>query len=509
MKMNKREWRNRVIHFTVVLLLCLAIIAAPTATMRADDPEGCYSGCCCQDWLIRQVESTRVPDVTAPSVDMSTPHEMQIDASMTILDASMELKDVLFTFNSTTPSTTVKVNGELLFSLGELSLRPLFDLECTVECQAGGAPHLTNISNINVAGHSPSLSESELGTIMDTINGAIDASGWTLGSSPDGDLTGIDVSGGELVLSWDVGAPTSLTAATVTGKLQSAMDSLVDEANNYLSTGYGDPDGKWWLRVAIVTDTMLTLNAQATVFGLTAKIEDMDITFPGCTAVSATGAVSLESKRATFDATGDICGVNYKPNLSLDTLDVDCEYSVINDLVTDNQADLCDALSTLATNAIDEIGITCPVCFNNIGIVGDNLELWLDGIPISGVTRAVNCDLLGGALVELLDGEDVITSTTSDSIDGSYTLTAPSAGDYQLRASKAGFKTETQPATVGTEPVDLDFCGEHGLIPNAPDVFYVMSCVGCWQFPENQPLPCCGLDVFRIMGVVGAWQFPV
>ncbi|MCD6599525.1 MAG: carboxypeptidase regulatory-like domain-containing protein [Dehalococcoidia bacterium] len=472
--MKKREWRNRVIHFIVVLSLCLAIIAAPAVAIKADD-SATYTACCCEDWLINQVESTRVPDITVPSVNLTAAHEMRIDdASMTILGASIALNHVVFAFNDTAPDTTVTVSGELSLILPipdseDLSLSPRFRLECTVSCEAGDAPQLSDINDINIAGESYSLSTSELDTIMDTINSAIDASGWTLGSSPDGNLMGIDVnSSGELVLSWDDGDPTSLDATAVTGKLQSAMDILVDEANNYLSTGYGDPNGKWWLRVAIVTDTMLTLNAQATVFGLTAKIEDMDITFPGCTAVNATGTVSLEGKQATFDATGSICGANYTPDLSLDTLGIDCEYSVINDLVKDNQADLCDALSTLATNVIEEIGLTCPVCFNNIGIEGDNLKVWLEGIPITGVTYEVNCEILPEVTVKLFDnGENLQDSTTSD-VNGNYTVYAPEAGNYTVIASKTDFLDETQePVEVkeGDDSVTLDFCGDHGLIP--------------------------------------------
>ena len=130
------------------------------------------------------------------------------------------------------------------------------------------------------------------------------------------------------------------------------------------------------------------------------------------------------------------------------------------------------------------------------------------GIPVWGIVRQVDCNPLDGALVELLYDDAVITSAPTDT-DGFYTLYAPSAGDYELRASKAEFRTESQPVTVDTSTVALDFCGEHGLVPNAPDVFYVMACIGCWQFPENQTIPCCGLDVFRVMTVVGAWQFPL
>jgi len=253
----------------------------------------------------------------------------------------------------------------------------------------------------------------------------------------------------------------------------------------------------------------MTLNAQATVFGLTAKIEDMNITFPGCTAVEATGAVYLESKRATFDATGGICGANYIPNLSLDTLDIACEYSVINDLVTNNQANLCDALSTLAANAIDEIGITCPVCFNNIAIVSGNLlELSLEGIPISGVTHEVNCEILPEVTVELFDnGENLQGSTISD-VNGNYTVYAPEAGNYTVIASKTDFLDETQePVEVkeGDDSVTLDFCGNTGLIPNHPRTPYLGTCIHYWLHPELG----CVLDTPKLGSVIHYWLHPV
>ena len=132
------------------------------------------------------------------------------------------------------------------------------------------------------------------------------------------------------------------------------------------------------------------------------------------------------------------------------------------------------------------------------------------GTVITGITKEVNCQPLGEVTIKLYNNGDVEGMTTSDG-GGDYSFTAyiSTQGDYELVASKAGYRDETQRLVVGTDPVTLDFCGGHGLIPDEPDVFYVMSCVGCWQFPENQPLPCCGLDVFRIMNVVGAWQFPV
>ena len=369
--MKKREWSSRVIHFIVLLSLCLAIIAAPTATIKAASSAE-YTASEIQSWLINQVESTTVP-YTTPTVDMGTLHKMRIDASMTILGTSIALNHVVFTFDGT---TTVKIKGELSL----LGKSPRFgqggnDIECTVECQAGGAPHLTNISNINVADYWPSLSASELGTIVDTINSAIDASGLTL-PSLEGALTGIDVnSSGELVLSWSGGSAT-LDADAVLDKVQNVMDSLVDEAKDYLTDG--NP-AKWDLQVGIV-GSALTLGAQATIFGITASVTDLDITFGDMAASFSDATVSLGSKTATFFGSADISCTDYVPGLTVTGLSAGDEYPGLRDLVADYETALCDALSTLASNVIDDTGLTCPVCFNNIGIVSGNLKLWLDGL---------------------------------------------------------------------------------------------------------------------------------
>jgi len=128
-------------------------------------------------------------------------------------------------------------------------------------------------------------------------------------------------------------------------------------------------------------------------------------------------------------------------------------------------------------------------------------------ITITGVIHEVDRSILEGATVTLLQDEEQKDQATSDS-DGSYSLTAPMSGDYEVIASESDFQPETQLLTVEGESIALDFCGQSGLVPNAPDVFCVMSVVGIWQFPENQELPCYRVNVFKVMEVVGAWQFP-
>lgn len=137
------------------------------------------------------------------------------------------------------------------------------------------------------------------------------------------------------------------------------------------------------------------------------------------------------------------------------------------------------------------------------------LDLSLEGMvaQISGVTCEVNCDTLGSVDIELFTagGDSVITGTTSDG-SGNYVLPVAAAGTYDVVASKNGFKNETQAAVNVTPGVNnLDFRGDAGIIPNAPDVFYVLECVNNWLYPE---VPC-GLTVFKVLEVVNAWLYPV
>jgi len=126
-------------------------------------------------------------------------------------------------------------------------------------------------------------------------------------------------------------------------------------------------------------------------------------------------------------------------------------------------------------------------------------------ITITGVTGEVNCDTLSEVTVELYKDETLIDSTTSGG-DGNYTLPVPELGDYEVVASKSGFRDETQTLDITElgQQYELNFRGETGLIPDAPDVFYVLECVNHWLFPVSP----CGLTVFKVLEVVNAWLFP-
>jgi parallel beta-helix repeat protein/predicted outer membrane repeat protein len=127
------------------------------------------------------------------------------------------------------------------------------------------------------------------------------------------------------------------------------------------------------------------------------------------------------------------------------------------------------------------------------------------GIPITGITGEVNCDILPFAYVELSQGATVVDSTTSDAA-GNYLLTALAPGTYDIVVDKDGRRPQTQQVTIsGPDPVILDFIGQTGLIPNAPSVQYVAQCSNHYLYPYGN----CGLTVQRVAAVSNAYLYPV
>jgi len=123
---------------------------------------------------------------------------------------------------------------------------------------------------------------------------------------------------------------------------------------------------------------------------------------------------------------------------------------------------------------------------------------------IQGQAWEVNCDILPRVTVTLYLDDDLIASTVSDE-DGYYTLAVPGPGEYTVAAGKDGFKNQEQIIPIDElTTYSVDFAGDHGLVPNYPDMSYVLACVNSWQFGEPQ----CRLTMSKVLAVVNAWQFP-
>lgn len=124
---------------------------------------------------------------------------------------------------------------------------------------------------------------------------------------------------------------------------------------------------------------------------------------------------------------------------------------------------------------------------------------------IVGQIRAVNCNALSGATVKAYLGAVEKASNVSDG-SGNYILAVPESGDYTVTASQAGFRNETQAISVSAATTyTLDFVADHGLIPNAPNLSYVLACIHLWKFGA----PPCQLDMLKVLAVINDWKNPI
>jgi len=129
-----------------------------------------------------------------------------------------------------------------------------------------------------------------------------------------------------------------------------------------------------------------------------------------------------------------------------------------------------------------------------------------EGAIIEGQTREVDCEMLAGVTVKAYLNGVEIASTVSDG-DGNYSLVVPEFGDYELEASKDGFRNWTKTDIEVTEPTTytVDFIGDHGLIPNAPTMSYVLKCMNLRLYGE----PPCQLSMSKVLAVMNARLYPI
>jgi len=126
-------------------------------------------------------------------------------------------------------------------------------------------------------------------------------------------------------------------------------------------------------------------------------------------------------------------------------------------------------------------------------------------VTIAGVTKEVDGAILPGAAVVLYQNDEPIGNVVSDE-SGKYGFEFSELGDYEVMVSKAGFRGEAQSISVTTLAVYYpDFVGDHGLIPDAPSMSYVLACISLWKFGE----PPLQLSTSRILDVTSAWIYPI
>ncbi len=121
---------------------------------------------------------------------------------------------------------------------------------------------------------------------------------------------------------------------------------------------------------------------------------------------------------------------------------------------------------------------------------------------ITGEIRSADGEILAGVTVTLESKPPV----TSDA-QGIYRIEVTSPGTYTVTASLAGYRDTSLEVTVTdlNEDVALHFRGNTGLVPNAPDLSYVLACINRWQFPPDGVL---GLGMDKVLTVISAWKNP-
>ena len=135
-------------------------------------------------------------------------------------------------------------------------------------------------------------------------------------------------------------------------------------------------------------------------------------------------------------------------------------------------------------------------------VSGDDSVEIVTGALIEGVTGQINCEILEGVSVSVQNG----ASALSDA-DGNYEILATGLGDQILTASKSGFRNVSLSIDIDDlkQSYILDFIAPTGLIPNAPDISYVLSCINKWKYGEGR----CALSISDILAVINAWKYPV
>jgi len=126
-------------------------------------------------------------------------------------------------------------------------------------------------------------------------------------------------------------------------------------------------------------------------------------------------------------------------------------------------------------------------------------------VRIGGVTKGVDGAILPGAAVTLYQDGRTIAHVVGDE-NGNYEYEFSELGDYEVVVSRAGFRDEAKSISVTTLAIyTLDFVGDHGLIPDAPSISYVLACISLWKFGE----PPLQLSTSRVLDVISAWTYPI
>jgi len=229
---------------------------------------------------------------------------------------------------------------------------------------------------------------------------------------------------------------------------------------------------------------------------------------------SATYSVSENAGTATITvnlsgASAQTVTVNYATSNGNATAGSD--YTAASGTLTFNPGNTTQTFNvTILDDAIFEGDETVNLALSSpgnatLGSPGTAVLTITDATPVTGITREVDGNILGGVSITL----DGIGSVISDQ-DGQYAIMATATGNYTVVAHKDGFRDRTQIVNIvglGQEfAVTCNFQGNLGLIPKAPDIWYALDCVNRWLYPPN---PETGLEIWTALDVVNAWLYPI
>ncbi len=135
-----------------------------------------------------------------------------------------------------------------------------------------------------------------------------------------------------------------------------------------------------------------------------------------------------------------------------------------------------------------------------VPVTGECQVTIVEGASVRGTVRDAKGLPLAGVAVSS-DGCDPVI--TNDS--GLYELTTPATGTYNLIASKIGYRNQEQTIAVSNPAgsYTCNFTGDNGLIPNTPNLSYVLACVNRWQYPPDAET---GLTLTKVLAVINAWK---
>lgn len=137
-----------------------------------------------------------------------------------------------------------------------------------------------------------------------------------------------------------------------------------------------------------------------------------------------------------------------------------------------------------------------------VQICGNYQVTVVEGASIQGIIRDAKGLPLAGVTVSANESSP---ATSND--NGMYVLTTSSTGACIVTAHKDGYRDQERTVTISNPAgsYTCNFSGDDGLIPNAPNLSYVLACINKWQYPPDAET---GLTLTKVLAVINAWKYP-